>query len=71
MFILKIDPTPKSNAEIPNAIQTNMNFTNSNPMNTLKFTGSAFESPSDAATILFHCVLLLMVIFGIQEDRRN
>jgi len=35
-------------------------------MNDVKFTGSAFESPSDAVTILLQCVLLLMIIFGIR-----
>ena len=38
--------------------------------NDVKFTGSAFESPGDASTVLFQVVLLLMLIFGIGE-RRN
>jgi hypothetical protein len=38
--------------------------------NHVKFTGSAFESPGDASTVLFQVVLLLMLIFGIGE-RRN
>jgi hypothetical protein len=40
-------------------------------VNQVKFTGSAFESPSDAITLLFQCVLLLLLMFGIQPDRRN
>ena len=40
--------------------------------NNVKFTGSAFESPGDAATILFQVVLLLMIIIGIRvEERMN
>ena len=39
---------------------------NQTHMNDVKFTGSAFESPSDAATILLQFVLLLMIIFGIR-----
>jgi hypothetical protein len=35
-------------------------------MNDVKFTGSAFESPGDAATILFQVILLLMIMFGIR-----
>lgn len=38
--------------------------------NNVKFTGSAFETPGDAATILLQFVLLLMIILGL-EDRRN
>jgi hypothetical protein len=38
--------------------------------NNVKFAGSAFESPSDARTVMFQVVLLLMLIFGIGE-RRN
>ena len=37
--------------------------------NNVKFTGSAFESPSDAATILLQFVSLLVIIFGIVEHR--
>ena len=41
-------------------------------MNNVKMTGSAFESPSDAATVLLQLIwLLLIVIIGIQEERRN
>jgi hypothetical protein len=40
-------------------------------VNHVKFTGSAFESPSDAITLLFQCVLLLLLMFGIQPDPRN
>jgi len=39
--------------------------------NDVKFTGSAFESPGDAATILFQVVLLLVIIFGIRNDERG
>jgi hypothetical protein len=35
----------------------------------VKFTGSAFESPSDATTILLQFVLLMMIIFGIDVVR--
>jgi hypothetical protein len=38
-------------------------------MNHVKFTGSAFEFPSDAATILLQFVLLLMIIFEIDVVR--
>jgi hypothetical protein len=44
---------------------------NVNHVNHVKFTGSAFESPSDAVTLLLQCVLLLLLIFGIQPDPRN
>jgi hypothetical protein len=38
----------------------------------VKFTGSAFESPGDAATVLFQVVLLLLIAFGlVPENRRN
>ena len=37
--------------------------------NNVKFTGSAFESPSDAATILLQFVSLLAIIFGIVEHQ--
>ena len=37
--------------------------------NNVKFAGSAFESPSDARTVMFQVVLLLMLIFGIGEHR--
>ena len=51
----------------------NPNYTHSDPYfdNDVKFTGSAFESPGDAATILFQVVLLLMIIFGIRNDERG
>lgn len=51
----------------------NPNYNYSDPYftNNVKFTGSAFESPGDAATILFQVVLLLMIIFGIREERGN
>ena len=40
--------------------------------NNVKFTGSAFEYPADAATILLQWVFLVMIIFGFGfEDRRN
>ena len=42
--------------------------------NDVKFTGSAFESPGDATTVLFQLILLLMIIFGIGnrvEERIN
>jgi hypothetical protein len=41
--------------------------------NDVKFTGSAFESPGDAATVLFQLVLLMMMIIGIliENERRN
>jgi hypothetical protein len=42
-----------------------MNFTND-----VKFTGSAFESPNDALTVLFQWALLMMIIVGL-EERRN
>jgi len=38
--------------------------------NDVKFTGSAFESPGDASTVLFQVVLLLMIIFGIRMEER-
>jgi hypothetical protein len=44
-----------------------MNFSND-----VKFTGSAFESPDDAVTLLFQWALLIMIIWGIGiEERRN
>lgn len=51
----------------------NPNYNYSDPYfnNNVKFTGSAFESTGDAATILFQVVLLLMIIFGIREERGN
>ena len=41
--------------------------------NDVKFTGSAFESPGDAATVLFQLVVLLMIILGgdIENERRR
>ena len=40
--------------------------------NDVKFTGSAFESPGDATTVLFQVVLLLLIAFGlVPENRRN
>ncbi len=49
----------------------NMNMNNNSSMynyhNNVKFTGSAFESPSDAATILLQFVALLAILFGIVE----
>jgi len=39
--------------------------------NNVKFTGSEFESPGDAVTLLLQCVLLLLLIFGIHPDPRN
>ena len=49
-------------------IQSNpMNFTND-----VKMTGSAFEFPNDALTLLFQWALLIMIIGGIGiEERRN
>jgi len=35
-----------------------------------KFTGSAFESPSDATTVLFQFVLLLLIAFGLVPENR-
>jgi len=35
-----------------------------------KFTGSAFESPSDAATVLFQMVILLLIMFGLMPENR-
>jgi hypothetical protein len=43
-----------------------MNQTHQTHMNDVKFTGSAFESPGDAATILFQVILLLTIMFGIR-----
>jgi hypothetical protein len=40
-------------------------------MNNVKMTGSAFESPGDAATVLLQLVWLFIIIFGLQEERRN
>jgi hypothetical protein len=37
--------------------------------NNVKFTGSAFESPGDAATILLQFVALLAILFGIVEHQ--
>ena len=50
----------------------NPNYNYSDPYfdNAVKFTGSAFESPGDAATVLFQVVLLLMIIFGIRMEER-
>ncbi len=40
--------------------------------NDVKFTGSAFEFPNDALTLLFQWALLMMIIGGIGiEERRN
>jgi hypothetical protein len=51
----------------------NPNYNYSPPYfnNNVKFTGSAFESPGDAATFLFQVVLLLMIIFGIRNEERG
>ncbi len=38
--------------------------------NDVKMTGSAFEFPNEAATILLQFVLLLLIIVGL-EERRN
>jgi hypothetical protein len=46
-----------------------MNYTNMFS-NEVKFTGSAFEFPSDALTVLFQWALLMMIIVGL-EERRN
>jgi hypothetical protein len=35
----------------------------------VKYTGSAIETPSDAATILLQFVSLLAIIFGIMEHQ--
>lgn len=52
-----------------------MNHTPTTPnlfSNDVKFTGSAFEFPSDALTVLLQCALLIMIIGGIgMEERRN
>ena len=48
----------------------NYNYSDPNFDNAVKFTGSAFESPGDAATVLFQVVLLLMIIFGIRVEER-
>jgi hypothetical protein len=40
-------------------------------MNNVKMTGSAVESPGDAATVLLQLVWLFIIIFGLQEERRN
>ncbi len=39
--------------------------------NNVKLTGSAFESPGDAATVLLQLIWLAIIIFGLQEERRN
>jgi hypothetical protein len=36
--------------------------------NDVRMTGSAFESPGDATTVLFQFVLLLMIGFGLVPD---
>ena len=38
--------------------------------NNVKMTGSAFESPGDAATVLLQWMWLLLVIFGIRIEER-
>ena len=45
-------------------------FTDSAKFTGAKFTGSAFESPSDAATVLFQVVLLLLIVFGLMPENR-
>jgi len=50
--------------------QTMNNMTSDYFHNDVKFTGSAFESPNDAATILLQFVSLLAIVFGLVE-RRN
>ena len=62
---------PNQSKPIQSTIQSNpsnpMNFTND-----VKFTGSAFEFPNDALTLLFQWALLIMIIGGIGiEERRN
>ena len=42
-----------------------------NHTNNVKMTGSAFESPGDAATVLLQLIWLLIILFGLQEERRN
>ena len=55
-----------NNEPHPDNPDNTMNHTH---VNHVKFTGSAFESPSDAATILLQFILLLMIIFGIDIVR--
>jgi hypothetical protein len=50
--------------------QTMNNMTSDYFHNDVKFTGSAFESPNDAATILLQFVSLMAIVFGLVE-RRN
>ncbi len=51
----------------------NPNYNYSDPYftNDVKFTGSAFESPGDAATFLLQLGVLLMMIFGIRNEERG
>jgi hypothetical protein len=42
-----------------------------NHTNNVKMTGSAFESPGDATTVLLQLIWLLIILFGLQEERRN
>ena len=51
----------------------NPNYNYSDPYfnNDVKFTGSAFESPGDAATFLLQLGVLLMIIFGIRNEERG
>ena len=47
-----------------------MNHSNPYFENNVKMTGSTFESPGDAATVLLQWMWLLLVIFGIRIEER-
>jgi hypothetical protein len=49
----------------------NHSHLNNDVSNRVKMTGSAFESPCDASTVLFQFVLLLMIVFGLVPDNRR
>jgi hypothetical protein len=60
------NPNPMNHSHLNNDVTNRVKFTDS-----AKFTGSAFESPGDAATVLFQFVLLLMIVFGLVPDNRR
>ena len=47
-----------------------MNHSNPYFDNNVKMTGSAFESPGDATTVLLKLIWVLIIIFGIRIEER-
>jgi hypothetical protein len=72
--VKKLNPTiihNANNANNPNNPNNPIQMNHTNMFsNDVKFTGSAFEFPSDALTVLFQWATLLLIIVGL-EERRN